>query len=313
MSSLEMPWFSDWAFPLSAALAALGQVVAQPAQPVLAAALACDPDCLALGAGVAELVLAIRLSCVSANNRVVMPLAHPWARLFRGAVTVPHKPSGGLDVPALLEAIRKADAEAVVIGVPDPVTGAGLTPLELELILDGMDGILIIDGTYQEFANYDLVEAAATHDRVILVRPLTLLSQAAPVAFATGSPELMGAVRETLAPLPPLLQASVHAWLAQTEVWQSRLVDVVAARQALYRGLLQTPGLQVYPSQGNFLMLRGTAEQVAFLTDAGYPVRGVPFNGPLGDCWQLAVADAPRCQDLQDQLLQTLLARSTEG
>jgi histidinol-phosphate/aromatic aminotransferase/cobyric acid decarboxylase-like protein len=307
--SHEAPWYSDWAFPLTTALPALAQVAPGAAEPALAGALGCEPACLALGAGVPELVLAIRLSTLASNQRVIIPAHHPWARFFRGAQTVPYRASGTIDVGALIEAARQHEAEAIILGLPDPNTGVALLPAELELLLEATDALLIVDGAYQEFMGFDLVEAAASHERVLLVRPLTLLSQAAPVAYVVGSPALLGPIRDALAPLPGLLQSSVHAWLSQTERWQGCIADVVGARQGLHRIVMQTPGLRVLPSQANFLCLQGGGDLRGALAEAGQSIQDLPLDGPLAGSWQIAIVNPDQAAALQETLLQQLLVR----
>lgn len=303
----EAPWYSDWAFPLTTALPALAQVAPGAAEPALAGALGCDPASLALGAGVAELVLAIRLSTVAHNERVIVPEGHPWGRFFRGARAIPYRPSGTVDVAAVIAAAQASETEAIVLGLPDPVTGVALLPGELDLLLEATDALLIIDGTYQEFMAFDLVAAAASHERVLLVRPLTLLSQAAPVAYVVGSPALLGPVRDALAPLPALLQSSVHAWLAQIERWQTCVAEVMVAREALQRILTQSAGLRVLSSQGNFVAVQGGGEVRSTLAGAGQPIRPVAAGVALPDVWQLAIVDPEQAAAAHESLLQALL------
>jgi histidinol-phosphate/aromatic aminotransferase/cobyric acid decarboxylase-like protein len=258
---------------------------------------------------VAELILAIRLSTLAQLQRVIVPAQHPWSRFFRGAQTVPYRASGTVDVGALITAAQQHEAEAIVLGLPDPLTGVALLPGELELLLEATDALLIIDGTYQEFADISLIEAAAHHERVLLLRPLTLLSQAAPVAYVVGSPALLEPIRDAVAPLPPLLQSAIHAWLSQTERWQGCIADVVAARQALHRILMQQSGVRLLPSQANFLCIQGGSDIQQRLAQAGQPVRPLPLDGPLADCWQVAIANPEQTAGLHETLLQELLQR----
>jgi histidinol-phosphate/aromatic aminotransferase/cobyric acid decarboxylase-like protein len=303
----EAPWFSDWAFPLTTALPALATVFPATAGPALAGALGCEPDCLALGAGMAELVLAVRLTTLASLQRVILPIQHPWSRFFRGAPTVPYRTSGTVDVAALISQAREHEAEAIVLGLPDPLTGGALVPAELELLIEATDALLIIDGTYLEFMSYGLVDVAANHDRVLLIRPLTLLTQAAPVACVVGSPAMLAPVSDALAPLPPLLQSSVHAWLAQTERWQGCIADVVEARQALHRILMQTPGVRVLPSQANFICLQGGFDLKPAVAAAGLPVKELGLDGPLADCWQIGIVQPALAMALHETLLRQLL------
>lgn len=286
----EAPWTCDWALPAQDVLQAVATAANGDAETALANLLGCPPSSLVLGAGISELVLALGSVLLQSPDRLVLPAAHPWRRLLRGGVGIPHRTNGHLDLARVFDAPQAAQ-DLLLVGSPDPMTGCSLTMPELSLLLDGCPGTLVLDGTYHEFAPAAWLPAVLHHDRLVLVRPVTLLTQAVPIAYAVAPPAIAAQLRDVLPPLSPFLQAVTNAWVGLAPRWQDLAQGIVAERQRLYRALLRTPGVEVLASRANFLTVRGSQALGQSLAAAGIPVRQLGMGGDLQDIWQLPVGD----------------------
>jgi histidinol-phosphate aminotransferase len=89
----------------------------------------------------------------------------------------------------------------------------------------------------------------------------------------------------------------------------SRCAEVVAERQRLHAGLEQIPGLIVYPSQANLILIRvgnpgdGRAGQVWMaLRDRGVLVRNLDRPGPRAGCLRITVGTGAETDILLEEL-----------
>lgn len=286
----DSPWTCDWALPAQDVLQAVATAPGGDAEATLANLLGCPPSSLVLGAGISELVLALSSVLLRSPDRLVLPAAHPWRRLLRGGVEIPHRANGHLDLARFFDAAQTGQ-DLLLVGSPDPITGCTLTMPELSLLVEGCPGTLVLDGTYHEFAPAAWLPAVLHHDRLVLVRPVTLLSQAVPIAYAVAPPAIAAQLRDVLPPLSPFLQAVTNAWVGLAPRWQDLAQGIVAERQRLYRALLRTPGIEVLASRANFLTVRGAQALGQSLAAAGVSVRQLKAGGELQDLWQLPVGD----------------------
>lgn len=285
----ETPWTCDWAMPAQEVLQAVATAPSDGAEAALADLIGCPPSSLVLGAGISELIFALRYARLHGPDGLVMPAAHPWRRLLPGGVAIPHRPTGHLDLSALIEACGGAERDLVLVGSPDPVTGCSLTMPEVSLVMEAHTGTLVLDGTYHEFCPDAWLNAVLHHDRLVLVRPVTLLTQAVPLAYAVAPPALAAQLREALPPLSPFHQAVANAWVGLAPRWRELAAGIIEARQRLYRALLRTPGVEALASRANFLTARGPDALFQSLVSAGHPLRQIGTDGELQGLWQIPV------------------------
>jgi histidinol-phosphate aminotransferase len=180
-------------------------------------------------------------------------------------VSVPTRPEEewALPVDALLEAAAHPQAKVIALCAPNNPTGT-VHPVEhLETLAAGAGSLgatLVIDEAYLHFNPLDLLPLALAHTNVILVRTLSKAYSMAGVrvGYAVAHPEVAAQLQKVVTSFPLSLFSEVVAGVAVDHHtrFMAQVEQVVAERERLAAGLRGLPGLQVFSSGANFLLVR---------------------------------------------------------
>ena len=261
-----------------------------------------DMDCTALCRAAADLnglapeqvfagngsdeVLAFAFAAFFAGKRLLAPditySFYPvYAKLFGAHYeTVPLKDDFSVDVPGLLQ-----DAP-VVIANPNAPTGMLLPVEELEKMaahLKEREAVLLIDEAYEAFATENAVSLLSRFDNVLIVRTLSKSHSLAGlrVGYAMGHPHLIEGLNRVKDcfnsySLDRLAQAAAAAALADKEYYV-QVNKKVSSTRDWTRNALEAEGIEVLPSQTNFLFVKAhdtnAQEVLAQLKERGILVR----------------------------------------
>lgn len=159
--------------------------------------------------------------------------------------------------------------------------------------------LVIVDEAYVEFADAPSLAAdVATHRNLVVLRTLSKAHAlaAARIGVAIADPEVIAALRRCQAPYPvPAPCAALACAALQADalrLTRERIALVRRERERLRAGLMATPGVRrVYPSQGNFLLVRFADAQAAFdaLLAAGVVVRDQRGAPQLDDALRISL------------------------
>ena len=208
------------------------------------------------------------------------------------------------DLDAMALAAEQGGAHLVFLCSPANPTGQALTLDAIAGLAQRLTGraIVVVDEAYGEFSEQP--SAATLIDRLPNIAVLRTLSKAHALAAARigtliAAPELIAVLRNCQAPYPLpspcvalALDALAPAALARTQERVQRLCD---ERERLYRALSMLDGVRrIYPSQGNYLLVRFVDADTAFarLLDAGVVVRDMRASPALADALRISVGSA---------------------
>jgi len=306
----ESPW--DWPEELKARAAQRVREIAFNRYPPfdesdLTAALArrwkLTPDCVLVGNGSNEVLQALFAAAAGPGRTVLLP--RPSFGLYRqmvwlsGASVAEMALEGAVAYsPATWrEAVRRLRPELVVICSPNNPTGAAYATGELEMLLEEAPGLVAVDEAYAEFARETAVPLLNRYDNLVVLRTFSKAwgGAALRLGYALASPGAARQLRKALLPynVSPVTAALGLLALEEAPLFEGRVRQLVEAREALAAGLAALPGVTVYPSQANFLLLRisgraGTAVYGA-LKARGVLVRDVSRGWGLEGCLRLTV------------------------
>lgn len=213
-----------------------------------------------------------------------------------------------LDLEGVREAAVAGDAKLVFLCSPNNPTGQCVALAEILALAQALNGraLLVVDEAYVEFA--DQPSAVALLGRAPNLAVLRTLSKAHALAGARigallADPALIAVLRNIAAPYPlpaPSVRAALAVLepeaLAQTD---ERVRMLVAERGRLAAALSASPGVaRIWPSQGNFLLVRFADTQTAWrrLLAAGVVVRDMRAHPALPDALRISVG-TPREND----------------
>jgi histidinol-phosphate aminotransferase len=277
----------------------------------LAALYGCTPAQLLIGRGSDEAIdLLVRALCEPGRDGVVVtpPVFGMYAvcaRLQNAPVLeVPLRETGGelqADIDAIIATALADKAKLVFLCTPSNPAGSSIALADVERVATALRGraVVVVDEAYGEYA--ELPSAVTLLDRYDNLAVLRTLSKAHALAAARigsliAAPELVQVLRRCQAPYPVPAPSSALALVAlQPEalaVTAARVAQVKAERGRLQQSLAQVPGVRrVYPSQGNYLLVRFADAQGAFdaLLAAGVVVRDQRAAPQLGDALRITV------------------------
>lgn len=286
-----------------------------PQPDALRAALAtlygCTPAELLIGRGSDEAIdLLVRALCVPGQDAVLVtpPVFGMYAVSARlqGAPLAEVPLVDGVDgfevdLDAVVEAALRCRAKLVFLCSPSNPSGGTIALAGIETLARRLDGraLVVVDEAYGEFS--DLPSAAMLRARCANLAVLRTLSKAHALAAARigcviADAGLIAVLRACQAPYPvptPCAEIALAALAPQALDETRRRVETIRAERArMHAALSVLPDVKrVYPSQGNFLLVRFGDADIAFhrLLTAGVVVRDQRAAPQLGDALRITI------------------------
>ncbi|MCX8108756.1 MAG: aminotransferase class I/II-fold pyridoxal phosphate-dependent enzyme [Verrucomicrobiae bacterium] len=149
-------------------------------------------------------------------------------------------------------------AALTFITTPNAPTGRGYTTSELEALCSNIEGVVVLDETYVDFAPETALELAFRYPHVIVSRTFSkaysLCFQR--VGYMVGHADLIAAMLKIKDSynVNGLGQIAALATLSDLEYYRENFRKIVQTRERL-RSALETMGFRVFPSATNFLFV----------------------------------------------------------
>ncbi len=170
-------------------------------------------------------------------------------------VAVPLRPDFSLPEPAAL----RADAALTLVTTPNAPSGRGYATAELEDLCGELEGVVILDEAYVDFAPAHAMSLGLKRPNVIVTRTFSksysLCFQR--VGYAVGPAGLIDALQKVRDSynVNGLGQIAACATLDELPYYRKNIARIQATRARLGRGL-GALGFDVLPSATNFLLVR---------------------------------------------------------
>jgi histidinol-phosphate aminotransferase len=262
------------------------------------------PDGVLAGNGSNELIQATLAVTLGADDVVVAP--SPTFSLYRllagvyGAryAPVPLGPDFRFDIDRLIQSARREHARVIVLNSPNNPTGSALPEGAVERILDETDALVLCDEAYQDFGGPTAIPLLARSSRVVVLRTFSKALGLAGLRFGVALAHPAVALEIAKGKLPYnvnlITLTAARVALAHAHLLQMRAREVIASRERFLRRLYRVPGLTVYPTSANFVLIRCRAvpsESVfkRLYHEYGVLVRDVSRAPELADCLRISV------------------------
>ncbi len=156
-----------------------------------------------------------------------------------------------------VEAIADSTAAVFFLTSPNAPTGVGFRTSEIEKILRGYRGLLVVDETYAVFAPENAAGLVSRYPRLCVVRTFSKSHCLAGmrIGYALAQPDTIGlldTVKDSYN-VSRLAQAAGLAALEDPDYYAALVGKIVATRERTYRDWTGRLGWFTYPSQANFL------------------------------------------------------------
>jgi histidinol-phosphate aminotransferase len=227
-----------------------------------------------LGNGSDELISMVSVACAKPGASVLAPVPgfvmYAMSARLAGLkfVGVPLRADLTLDKPAMLAAIFEHRPAITYLAYPNNPTGTLFEVADIEDILRavGDTGVVIVDEAYQPFAQSSFMPRLAEFDNLIVMRTVSKLGLAGiRLGYMSGSQALLNEFEKVRPPynINVLTEAAAEFMLQHVAVLDAQAAQLREQRTLLAAALRLLPGVEVFPSAANFLLIRvPQAEQV---------------------------------------------------
>lgn len=220
-----------------------------------------------LGNGSDELITIVSVACAKPGAKVLAPtpgfVMYAMSAKFAGMefVGVPLKPDFALDKAAMLVAIAQHKPAITYLAYPNNPTGNLFDAKDMEEIIRavGDTGVVIVDEAYQPFAQASFMPRLPEFENLIVMRTVSKLGLAGiRLGYMSASKALLTEFDKVRPPynVNVLTQAAAEYVLDHVGVLDEQAATLRDERARLTAELVALPGVEVFPSAANFLLIR---------------------------------------------------------
>ncbi|RJG08120.1 histidinol-phosphate transaminase [Noviherbaspirillum cavernae] len=222
---------------------------------------------IVLGNGSDELISMLSVACAQPGAKVLAPtpgfVMYAVSGRFAGMefVGVPLKADFTLDKPAMLAAIAQHKPAITYLAYPNNPTGNLFDADDMVEIIRavGDSGIVVVDEAYQPFAQHSFMPRLTEFDNLVVMRTVSKLGLAGiRLGYLSASTALLAEFDKVRPPynINVLTQTAAEFVLDHVDVLDAQAASLRAERAKLAAALASMPGVNVFPSAANFLLLR---------------------------------------------------------
>ena len=238
----------------------------------LAQALGVGAGQVVAASGSSEVIRVVMSTLLGPGDAVVMPsptflLYRRYARMLGARVhecALKAMNDFALPVDTMIETARAEKARAVVLCAPNNPTGTVYTPEVVAHLAAGCDCAVVVDEAYLEFSGQDLLAVAQAHPNVILIRTFSKAYRmaGARVGYAVSTEEVAAQLQKGVNSfaLSVFQEVVAEVALAHGERFVEGVAEVIAERERMATALRALPGVTVFSSGTNFLLVQTEAD-----------------------------------------------------
>ncbi len=276
---------------------------------------------LMLGNGSDELIDLLAIACDLPGATVLAPVPgfvmYETSARLRGLnfVGVPLTADFQLDEVAMLAAIEQHRPALTYIAYPNNPTANLFDDAVIERLVAAIgrqNGLVVFDEAYQPFSSRTWLPRLGMHDHVLVLRTLSKFGLAGVrLGYLCGPAALVEQIDKVRPPYNVSVlnaEAALFA-LEHADEYARQATLLRSERSRLSAALTATPGVQVYPSEANMVLVRVPDSKRAFegMKARGVLVKHVAGLHPLlANCLRLTVG-TPQENDLMIRALKESL------
>lgn len=257
-----------------------------------------------LGNGSDELIQMIALAIAQPGRKVMAPepsfVMYRMIATFTGMeyVGIPLARDFNLDLPAMLAAIESHQPAVVFLAYPNNPTGNLFDRDAVRQVIEASPGLVVVDEAYHAFANSSFMGELANYENLLVMRTVSKMGLAGlRLGMLAGPESCLNEFDKVRLPynINVLTQKSVEFALDNYEMLDQQTRQICADREELLQSLNKLEGLEVFPSQANFILFRVTGATNVFesLKEQGVLIKNLsPSGGALQDCLRVTVGTA---------------------
>jgi histidinol-phosphate aminotransferase len=262
------------------------------------------PDGVVVGNGSNELIQATLSVVLAQGDAVVAP--SPTFSLYRlltgvlGGRYVPVSPGErfAFDLDGIVETAVRERARVVVLNSPNNPTGSALPDGAVERVLAETGALVVCDEAYQDFGGPTAIPLLGRSARVVVLRTFSKAMGMAGLRFglALAHPAVARELAKGKLPYNVNLVtlAAAEVALDHAGLLAARTRTIAETRDRFLPRLAALPGLEVFPTAANFVLIRCHARPASEVfrrlhEEHGILVRDVSAAAELAECLRISV------------------------
>ncbi|MHA7881059.1 MAG: histidinol-phosphate transaminase [Saccharospirillum sp.] len=276
-----------------------------------------------LGNGSDELIQIIAMAVQGSGRTLLAPepsfVMYGMIARFLGLdyVGVPLTRDFELDLEVMLHKIEREQPAVIFLAQPNNPTGNLWGDEKLRRIIEAAPGLVVIDEAYTAFTSADYLNWLEDYPNLLVMRTLSKVGLAGlRLGILIGDVAWCEQLNKVRLPynINSLTQVSACFALEHFEVLENQTRELVQQRHALIAALRQLPGLTVYDSEANFVLVRTQAGKALSihreLMEQGILIKKLDGSHPLlADCLRVTVSSETENQRFLSALAHILEAR----
>ena len=224
----------------------------------------CSPDNIVAGAGADELIDLICRLTLNPGDKVLTftPTFSYYKHVVElnggSMIEIERAPDYSID-PGSLASAQLDGVKVVLLCSPNNPSGNMLEKEVLDFFL-ARQLLVVVDEAYFEFARQSFADLIPLHDNLIVLRTFSKCFGLAGLRVGYGimSPLVQDAIMKIKPPYSVNMAAEValRVCVQKKEVFAAQVKAMIATRDRTIAALLGHEGLEVYPSNSNFILIR---------------------------------------------------------
>jgi histidinol-phosphate aminotransferase len=211
---------------------------------------------------------------------------------------VPLTPDFQLDLPVMLDAIKRHQPALIFLAYPNNPTGDLFDETAIVQIIEAANGLVVVDEAYYAFASHSFLPLLGRFDNLLVMRTFSKLGMAGlRLGFLAGSKVWLEQLEKLRLPynVGVLPQVVAEILLQHHDVLLQQAEQIKRDRSWLFERLVGTVDVHAYPSEANFILFRLSHASKIF---EGLKQRGVLIknldggHSALLDCLRVTVGTA---------------------
>lgn len=200
-----------------------------------------------------------------------------------------------LDADKLLAAADAAAASVILLCNPNNPTGMIMPPEQVEYIVANTKSLVVVDEAYHEFYGTTSVNLLSKYSNVAIARTFSKAYglAAARVGYLLTNEDIAKTIGKVLLPysVNALTLATAETVFSMREAFADSIAENSRERQRMTAALSAVPGITVYPSQTNFLLVKSdnAAALTARLSARGIGIRDFSNSPGLIGCIRIGI------------------------
>ena len=192
------------------------------------------------------------------------------------AVPVPLRDDFSFDAGAFVERMKAERPALVFLAYPNNPTGMLYPEEQVVKVIEASEGLVVVDEAYHVFAGSSFLPRLGEFPNLAVLRTVSKLGLAGiRLGYLAARPEWIGELNKVrqVYNINVLTQAAALFILERLEVLEEQAALIRNERQILGKALSALKGVQVFPSEANFFLVR--------VPDAGCAYESLKRQGVL--------------------------------